>query len=116
MKRTTGARRAIRRQNSYSRAVRNASTPLALTTAVGLRGYVPFAVPNRPLRAQHNHLPIGFSYLWFLRKLADGFEASWPTLSAAMERIRSLLVTRAGMLCNVTIRVSPVLRRQHVRK
>ena len=30
-------------------------------------------------------------------------EASWPTLSAAMERIRSLLVTRAGMLCNVTI-------------
>ena len=45
----------------------------------------------------------GVSYLWFLRKLADGFEASWPTLSAAMERIRSLLVTRAGMLCNVTI-------------
>jgi len=45
----------------------------------------------------------GVSYLWFLRKLAAGFEASWPTLSAAMERIRSLLVTRAGMLCNVTI-------------
>ena len=42
-------------------------------------------------------------YLWFLRKLADGFEASWPTLGAAMEQIRSLLVTRAGMLCNVTI-------------
>jgi Zn-dependent M16 (insulinase) family peptidase len=45
----------------------------------------------------------GVSYLWFLRKLADGFDASWPTLSAAMEQIRSLLVTRAGMLCNVTI-------------
>ena len=45
----------------------------------------------------------GVSYLWFLRELADGFEASWPTLSAAMERIRSLLVTRVGMLCNVTI-------------
>jgi Zn-dependent M16 (insulinase) family peptidase len=45
----------------------------------------------------------GVSYLWFLRELADGFEASWPTLRAAMERIRSLLVTRAGMLCNVTI-------------
>ena len=45
----------------------------------------------------------GVSYLWFLRKLADGFEASWPTLTAALERIRSLLVTRAGMLCNATI-------------
>jgi Zn-dependent M16 (insulinase) family peptidase len=45
----------------------------------------------------------GVSYLWFLRKLADGFETSWPTLRAAMERIRSLLVARAGMLCNVTI-------------
>jgi presequence protease len=45
----------------------------------------------------------GISYLRFLRKLADGFETSWPTLKAAMERIRSLLVTRAGMLCNVTI-------------
>jgi len=45
----------------------------------------------------------GISYLWFLRKLADGFEASWPTLSAAMERIRSLLVTRAGVLWNVTV-------------
>ena len=46
MKRATGALRAIRRQNSYSRGVRNASTPLALTTAVGLRCYVPFAVPD----------------------------------------------------------------------
>jgi Zn-dependent M16 (insulinase) family peptidase len=45
----------------------------------------------------------GISYLRFLGKLADGFETSWPTLKAAMERIRSLLVTRAGMLCNVTI-------------
>jgi Zn-dependent M16 (insulinase) family peptidase len=45
----------------------------------------------------------GISYLWFLRKLADEFETSWPTLRAATERIRSLLVTRAGMLCNVTI-------------
>ena len=44
----------------------------------------------------------GISYLWFLRRLADGFETSWPTLRAAMERIRLLLVTRVGMLCNVT--------------
>src|SRR5271167_2411565 len=45
----------------------------------------------------------GISYLSFLRELADGFETSWTTLSAAIERIRSLLVTQAGMLCNVTI-------------
>ena len=45
----------------------------------------------------------GFSYLWFLRKLADDFDNCWPTLRAAMERIRSLLVTRAEMLCNVTV-------------
>ena len=45
----------------------------------------------------------GISYLWFLHELAEGFEASWPILSAALERIRSLLVTRVGMLCNVTI-------------
>jgi Zn-dependent M16 (insulinase) family peptidase len=37
-----------------------------------------------------------------LQKLADGFETNWPTLRAAMERIRSLLVTRAGLFCNVT--------------
>jgi presequence protease len=45
----------------------------------------------------------GFSYLWFLRKLADDFDNCWPTLRVAMERIRSLLVTRAEMLCNVTV-------------
>jgi Zn-dependent M16 (insulinase) family peptidase len=45
----------------------------------------------------------GISYLWFLRKLAEGFEKNWPTLKAAIERIRSLLVNREGMLCNVTI-------------
>jgi presequence protease len=45
----------------------------------------------------------GISYLWFLRELADGFETNWPTLRAAIERICSLLVTRAGMFCNVTI-------------
>jgi hypothetical protein len=45
----------------------------------------------------------GIGYLRFLRKLVDGFETSWPTLKAAMEQMRSLLVTRAGMLCNVTI-------------
>jgi presequence protease len=45
----------------------------------------------------------GVSYLWFLRKVADDFDTCWPTLRAAMERIRSLLVTRAEMLCSVTV-------------
>jgi presequence protease len=44
----------------------------------------------------------GISHLWFLRNLADGFETVWPTLSAALERIRALIVTRAGLLCNIT--------------
>jgi Zn-dependent M16 (insulinase) family peptidase len=44
----------------------------------------------------------GTSYLRFLRELADRFETSWPTVIAAMERIRSLLVNRAGLICNVT--------------
>jgi presequence protease len=40
--------------------------------------------------------------LRFLRELADEFETSWPTLRTAMERLRSLLVNRAALLCNVT--------------
>jgi presequence protease len=44
----------------------------------------------------------GISYLRFLHQLADGFEARWPTVRAAMERIRSLLVNRRALLCNVT--------------
>jgi hypothetical protein len=44
----------------------------------------------------------GITYLRFLRELADGFETSWPTLKTAMERIRSLLLNRGALLCNVT--------------
>jgi presequence protease len=44
----------------------------------------------------------GISYLRFLRELADGFETSWPTVRAAMEQIRALLVNRGAMLYNVT--------------
>jgi Zn-dependent M16 (insulinase) family peptidase len=44
----------------------------------------------------------GITYLRFLRELADGFGTSWPTLKTAMERIRSLLLNRAALLCNVT--------------
>src|SRR6267143_1765485 len=44
----------------------------------------------------------GVSYLFFLRKLADDIETGWEGVLAALERIRSTLVNRAAMLCNVT--------------
>ena len=44
----------------------------------------------------------GISYLRFLRELADGFETNWPTVRAAMEQLRALLVNRGAMLYNVT--------------
>jgi Zn-dependent M16 (insulinase) family peptidase len=44
----------------------------------------------------------GVSYLFFLRKLADDAETNWEGVLAALERIRSTLVNRATMLCNVT--------------
>jgi Zn-dependent M16 (insulinase) family peptidase len=44
----------------------------------------------------------GVSYLFFLRKLAEDVETQWETVFAALERIRSTLVNRAAMLCNVT--------------
>jgi presequence protease len=44
----------------------------------------------------------GVSYLFFLRKLADDIETNWEGVLAALERIRSTLVNRAAMLCNVT--------------
>jgi Zn-dependent M16 (insulinase) family peptidase len=44
----------------------------------------------------------GVSYLFFLRKLADEVETGWDGVLAALERIRSTLVNRATMLCNVT--------------
>jgi presequence protease len=44
----------------------------------------------------------GISYLLFLRKLADEFVSSWNSLRDALERIRSTLLNRAAMLCNVT--------------
>jgi presequence protease len=44
----------------------------------------------------------GVSYLFFLRELADDIETNWEGVLAALERIRSTLVNRAAMLCNVT--------------
>ena len=44
----------------------------------------------------------GVSYLFFLRKLASDVEADWEAVLTALERIRTTLVNRASMLCNVT--------------
>jgi presequence protease len=44
----------------------------------------------------------GVSYLIFLRKLASDLATDWESVLAKLERIRSTLVNRASMLCNVT--------------
>jgi presequence protease len=44
----------------------------------------------------------GVSYLFFLRKLADDVTSNWDGVHAALERIRSRLVNRSIMVCNVT--------------
>jgi Zn-dependent M16 (insulinase) family peptidase len=44
----------------------------------------------------------GVSYLFFLRKLADDVTDNWDKVHAALERIRSTLVNRSIMVCNVT--------------
>jgi Zn-dependent M16 (insulinase) family peptidase len=44
----------------------------------------------------------GIEYLFFLRKLAREVDADWEGVRTVLERIRSLLVDRAAMLCNVT--------------
>jgi Zn-dependent M16 (insulinase) family peptidase len=45
----------------------------------------------------------GLSYLFFLRGLVDEIERDWPAVEERLERIRSLLVNRQGMLCNATL-------------
>ena len=45
----------------------------------------------------------GISYRWVPPKACRRIRNDWPSLKAAMGRIRTLLVNRAGMLCNVTI-------------
>ncbi len=44
----------------------------------------------------------GISYLFFLRKLVDEIETGWSGVHAALEQIRTTLLNRAAMLCNVT--------------
>ncbi len=44
----------------------------------------------------------GISHLFFLRKLVDDVETRWGEVLAALERIRTTLLNRTNMLCNVT--------------
>ena len=45
----------------------------------------------------------GLSYLFFLRELVEEIESDWPAVQARLERIRTLLLNREGMLCNATL-------------
>ncbi len=44
----------------------------------------------------------GISYLFFLRDLVERIENDWPSVLATLEAIRSTLVNRSAMICNVT--------------
>ncbi len=44
----------------------------------------------------------GISYLFFLRKLVEEVETGWDGVLAELERIRTTLLNRAAMICNVT--------------
>jgi Zn-dependent M16 (insulinase) family peptidase len=45
----------------------------------------------------------GISYLFFLRQLAEDVDRDWPGVLEKLETMRSILVNRSGMLCNVTL-------------
>lgn len=45
----------------------------------------------------------GLDYLFFLRTLIAQVESDWPAVLEKLEAVRSLLVNRNAMLCNVTI-------------
>lgn len=45
----------------------------------------------------------GISSLWFLRDLLRLIETDWPTVHTRLEQLRSMLLNRAIMLCNVTV-------------
>ena len=45
----------------------------------------------------------GISYLFFLRQLEELVENNWPAVLAQLESIRSVLVNRNAILCNVTV-------------
>lgn len=45
----------------------------------------------------------GMANLFFLRELAEKVEKDWPSVLAALERIRSILLNRETMVANVTL-------------
>jgi presequence protease len=45
----------------------------------------------------------GIAYLFFLRELAAALETDWPAVLAKLEAVRSHLINRNGMVCNVTL-------------
>ncbi len=45
----------------------------------------------------------GVSSLFFLRQLAQEIESDWPGILAKLERIRTILLNRNAMLCNITV-------------
>lgn len=45
----------------------------------------------------------GIDYLFFLRRLADEIDQDWPGVLAKLEEVRRRLVTRQGMVVNVTL-------------
>lgn len=45
----------------------------------------------------------GVAYLFFLRDLIQRLEQDWPGVLADLEAVRTALIRRAGLLCNVTV-------------
>jgi len=45
----------------------------------------------------------GVSYLFFLRQLAETVDKNWPEVLAKLEQMRALLISRQGLLANVTL-------------
>ncbi len=45
----------------------------------------------------------GITYLFFVRRLAEMVDSDWPSVQAALEKIRRLLVNRRHMICNLTL-------------
>jgi hypothetical protein len=45
----------------------------------------------------------GVSYLFFLRNLAQQVESDWPSVLGALEKIRTTLLNRRALICNVTL-------------
>lgn len=45
----------------------------------------------------------GVNYLFFLRRLVTEIEENWPAVLSKLEEVRSALLNRTGMICNVTL-------------